>query len=267
MLSILRIEWLKVSSYRTFWILLAIAVVSIPGFNYMLYNIMDNSFPKVKGKSILGSPFAFPDVWQTVSWNSTLLFLIPAILIITLVTNEFTYKTHRQNVIDGWSRKQFIGVKIVEVFLLSGLCTLVVGLTALGFGALGNKIAPGQSLLKESRFVLFYFVQMFSYSMIAFLLAMLIRRAGLAIGAFFMYMLGEQVIVGIFRNIYKATAVDYLPEEVTDRLIPQPYLKVILSSQDATRWEHHLPVYLSVAALYLLLYSLFTGGRFLKSDL
>ena len=122
-------------------------------------------------------------------------------------------------------------------------------------------------MLEESRFVLFYFVQMLSYSMIAFLLAALIRRAGLAIGAFLMYMLLENVLVGIFRNIYKINTVDYLPEEVTDRLIPQPYLKAILSSQDATRWQHQLPVYLLVATLYLLLYCLFTGRRFLKSDL
>jgi|SRR5579859_1151571 len=267
MLSLLRVEWMKVKHYRTFWVLLAISVVSIPAFNYMLYNLMNNSFPKVKGKSVLGSPFAFPDVWQTVSWNSTLLFLIPAILIITLVTNEFTYKTHRQNIIDGWSRGQFIGVKIVEVFLLSVLSTVVVVLTALGFGALGNKVPEGQSLWEQSRFIPFYFVQMFSYSMIAFLLATLIKRAGLAIGAFLIYMLMENVAVGIFRNIYKVNAVDYLPEEVTDRLIPQPYLKAVLSMQDATRWEHHLPAYLLVAAVYLIVYCLITGQRFLKSDL
>jgi ABC-2 type transport system permease protein len=267
MLTILRVEWMKVKNYRTFWILLAISVLSIPAFNYMLYNLMNNSFPKLKGKSVLGSPFAFPDVWQTVTWNSTLLFLIPAILIITLVTNEFTYKTHRQNVIDGWSRRQFIGVKMIEIFLLSVLSTVVVLLTAVGFGVIGNKIPAGQSIWEESRFVLFYFVQMYSYSMIAFLLAMLIKRAGLAIGAFLMYMLLENVLVGIFRNIYKITAVDYLPEEVTDRLIPQPYLKAILSQQDAAKWEHHLPVYLAVAALYIVVYCLITGRRFLKSDL
>ena len=96
----------------------------------MLYNIMNNSFPKSRGQgqglaqNLLGSPFAFPDVWQTVSWNSTMLFIIPAILIITLTTNEFVYKTHRQNIIDGWSRKQFISVKLVEVLLLSVFTTL-----------------------------------------------------------------------------------------------------------------------------------------------
>ncbi len=50
----------------------------------------------MNGKNILGAPFAFPEVWQTIAWNSGMLILLPAILIITLTTNEFTYKTHRQ---------------------------------------------------------------------------------------------------------------------------------------------------------------------------
>jgi len=61
--------------------------------------------------------------------------------------------------------------------------------------------------------------------------------------------------------------VNYLPEEVTDKLIPQPYLKAILSQQDATNWESHIPVYLLVALLYLVAYCLVTGRHFLKSDL
>src|SRR5215472_7235119 len=121
----LRIEWMKVKNYRTFWILLALTIVSIPAFNYTVYDLMDNSFPKVRGKSLFGSPFAFPDAWQTITWNSSLLFIIPAILIITLSTNEFTYRTHRQNVIDGWSRSQFIYVKLFEVLLLSIVTTLI----------------------------------------------------------------------------------------------------------------------------------------------
>ena len=50
---------MKVKNYRTFWILLAITLFSIPGVNYMLFNIFNNS----KGKSILVSSFLFPDVW------------------------------------------------------------------------------------------------------------------------------------------------------------------------------------------------------------
>jgi hypothetical protein len=266
MTKTLYVEWLKVRTYRTFWILLAITIVSIPAFSYMLYNLFNNSFPKVKGKSVLGSPFAFPDVWQTAAWNSSLLFIVPALLIITLTTNEFTYRTHRQNIIDGWSRGQFIGVKLFEVFLLSVLCTIVVALTALGFGLIGNKLTPGVSIWQDFRFVPFYFVEMISYSMIAFLLGMLIRRAGLAIGAFLIYMLLEQVAVGIGRGVYKIAGVDYLPEEVTDRLLPVPYAKAIFAQQEET-WEHHIPIYLLVALVYLVVYCLITSRRFLKTDL
>jgi ABC-2 type transport system permease protein len=265
MLKILRVEWMKVKNYRTFWILLAITVLSIPGLSYAIYNLMNNSFPKGKGgQSMLGSPFAFPDVWQNISWNSGWTFIIPAILVITLTTNEFTFKTHRQNIIDGWSRRQFIGVKMIELVLLSLLSTVVVMLTVLGFGFIGNKVPEGVSIWHGCRYLAFYFVQMLSYSMIAFLLAMLIKRAGLAIGAFLMYKLVEKIVVGISLGAYKSNAMNYLPEEVTNMLTPQSYFKGI---SDPAKWEHQLPVYLLIAAGYLIIYCMVTGRRFLKSDL
>ena len=294
MLKILWVEWMKVRNYRTFWILLGITVLSIPGFNYMLFNIMDNSFPKGRGKGILGSPFGFPDVWQTASWNASLLFIIPAILIITLTTNEFTYKTHRQNIIDGWSRRQFVSVKLIEVLLLSALTTLTVFVTAFLFGYLNNKTgaaatgvpagtgtaagagiggvgagagagAAAVSIWQDSRFVFFYFIEMLTYSLIAFLLSMLVKRAGLTIGLFFIYMIIEQIVVGIVRGKYDMSGANYLPEEVTDKLIPFPYAKALFAKQ--ADWESHIPVYLGVAFLYMVIYCLVTSRHFTKSDL
>jgi len=268
MLSLLKIEWMKVKNYRTFWILLIITVASIPGINYTLYDLMDNSFPKGRsGKTmLLGSPFAFPDAWQTVTWNASLVFLIPALLIITLVTNEFSFKTHRQNIIDGWNRKEFITLKLIEVLMLCILCTLTVFLTTMAFGLIANKVDPGVSIWQDSRFILFYFIQVLSYSMIALLISILIRRSGLSIGVFFIYMLIEQVFVGIMRGKYKIQQVNYLPEEVTDKLIPFPYAKALLA-RDTPQWEHLIPSLITVAFLYLLLYLFLTTRRFLKSDL
>lgn len=292
MLRILRVEWMKVKNYRTFWILLAITLISIPAVSYMLFNLLKNSFPSGKGQSLLGSPFGFPDVWQTVSWNSSLLFFIPAILIITLTSNEFTYKTHRQNVIDGWSRKQFVSAKLVEVLLLSILTTIIVFLTAFAFGYFNHKAGAGattvagsgmgggpgmgigagkvqaaadSSIWRESRFVLFYFVEMLSYSLIAFLMALFVKRAGLAMGLFFIYMIIEQVLVGILGHSYDIQAANYFPEEVTDKLIPFPYVKALFAKQ--ANWESHIPIYLLVALLYMAIYCIATGRKFLKSDL
>jgi len=270
MLRALQIEWMKLKNYRTFWILLVITIICIPAFNYTVFDVMDNSFPKGRAKDmLLGSPFAFPDVWQTVPWNAGMLFLIPAILIITLNSNEFTFRTHRQNVIDGWSRGHFIGVKMIEILLLSILSTIVVFLTTLIFGAWVNKVPEGVSIWKWQgiRFLLFFFVQMISYSMIAFLLTMFIKRAGLSMGIFFIYWIMENATVGFGHGKFKVTWVNYLPQEVTDELIPRPYVKMLNNADQLAAWQNHIPTYLAVAGLYLLLYCLVTSRYFLKRDL
>jgi ABC-2 type transport system permease protein len=264
MLKLLGIEWMKIRNYRTFWILLGIIVVSIPAFNYLVYNLTDNTFPKNRGgQSLLGAPFGFPDAWHTISWFSSLLFVLQAILVITLTTNEFTFKTHRQNIIDGWSRNEFISVKLIEVLILSVLCTIVVLLTVLGFGYLGTKGPIKVSVWPGSRFLFFYFVEVLSYSMIAFVIAVLIKRSGLAIGIFLIYMIVEQAVMGILTNIYHIQAAQYLPEETTDRLIPLPFIQI----GDPAQWEHRLPGYLIAAAIYLIIYCVVTSRYFLKSDL
>jgi hypothetical protein len=255
---------MKLKNYRTFWILLAIVVAAIPGVNYAVYGIVGIVTSKEKGAGgPIVNPFGFPDGWHTICYASSMLFIMQAILIITLTTNEFSFRTHRQNIIDGWSRGAFIRVKLVGVILLSILSTLVVLLTVLGFGYFTSHAVAQVSVWQGSRFLFFYFVQVISYSMIAFVISVLIKRSGLAIGLFLIYMVVEQVAMGVLTNLLHFTPAQYLPEETTDRLIPFPGLH--LMSQ--TEWEHRIPGYLVVAAIYLVIYYVVTSRYFLKSDL
>ena len=266
-LHTLRTEWLKLKYYRTFWTLLSVIVVCIPAFNYVIYDFTDNNIPKINGQNLLGNPFSFPNVWRTVPYNAGILLFIPAILIITLFTNEYSYRTHRQNIIDGWSRSRFIYIKIAEVFLLTIIVTFIVILTCLYFGFLTRTPLQPKAGWTEIRFVLYFFVEMLDYSLIALLFAMLIKRAGLAMGIFFLYMIVEQFVVGIGRNKYKVKWVDYLPEEVSDRLIPQPFTRRMVSTADTQLWEKHIPLYLSLTILYIIIYIFIVSWRFRKSDL
>jgi ABC-2 type transport system permease protein len=263
----LRIEWLKLKYYKTFWILLSVIAVCIPAFNYVIFDFTDNSFPKINGQSILGNPFSFPNVWRTVPYNAGILVFMPAILIITIFTNEYSFRTHRQNIIDGWSRARFIHIKLIEILLLSLFVTVVVILSCLYFGFITRTANQPRAGWEEYRFILFFFIQMLDYSLIAVLCAMMIRRAGLAMGIFFLYMIVEQFVVSLARNKYKAVWVDYLPEEVSDRLIPQPFARKILSPDNNAIWQRHIPLYLSIATLYIIIYIVFISWRFRKSDL
>jgi ABC-2 type transport system permease protein len=266
-LNTLGIEWLKLKYYRTFWILLGVIAVCIPAFNYVIYDITDNSFPKVNGQNLLGNPFSFPNVWSTVPYIAGVLVFIPAILIITLFTNEYTFRTHRQNIIDGWSRSRFIHIKLTEVIILSLFLTGIVILTCLFFGFITRRPMQPKAGWEQLRFILFYFIEMLDYSLVAVILSLLIHRAGLTMGIFFLYMIIEQFVVSLGRNKYKVTWVDYLPEEVSDRLIPQPFAKRILTPGNNELWEKHVPLYLSISVIYIILFIFFVSWRFRKADL
>src|SRR5437764_10406442 len=117
MLKLLKIEWMKLRYYRTFWILTSLYLASIVGINFIGYKIEQRIFEEKQSKGIaeliIGQRrYSFPTVWQMTSYLSSFLLFLPGLLMIIFITNEYSYKTHRQNVIDGWSRNQFISVKL-----------------------------------------------------------------------------------------------------------------------------------------------------------
>lgn len=262
MLRLLSIEWLKLKHYRTFWVLGAMYLVSVIGANYVGFYIEQRVKEKEKMISaIAGTAFGYPDLWQSVSYISSFLIFIPALLIITFVANEFTYKTHRQNIIDGWNRQQFISVKIMLVVLMSAAATIMVFLTVLLIGAIGGS----SFTMKGSQYLLYFFIQSLSYGSLALLIAVLVKRTGLALGIFLLYAYILENFIGSLLN-WKLTSKPghYLPLNVTDDLIPFPFAK------NLTKRLLEIPsltVLLIVSALYLGIYLFFATRKFLRSDL
>ena len=70
--------------------------------------------------------YHFPDIWQNLAWTSGLLKMGVAIMVVVSITNEYTYRTIRQNIIDGMSREEFLLSKVYTNLLLSfgqyGIC-------------------------------------------------------------------------------------------------------------------------------------------------
>ncbi|CAN5355543.1 hypothetical protein BH09BAC2_BH09BAC2_21380 [soil metagenome] len=266
MINLLSVEWMKIKGYRTFWVLAAFFVASIIGINYFFYYIKQVTIPDTgMANAIIGTPFSFPNVWHTVTYISSFLLFLPGLMIITSVTNEFVYRTNRQNIIDGWSRREFIHVKMLLVVLLALFSTLFVFLTALVLGA----VTGGTLNIDKLEFLFYYFVQALSYGMVALGLSVFIKRSGLAIGIFFLYSFVIENALGGFlsyktRDAGKFSALgDYLPLNVTDALIPFPFLRNIVKLQT----EHSVYVLLTVSGVYLLIYYFFSKKKFTQTDL
>ena len=265
MLHLLKIEWLKIKGYKTFWILTTLFLVSILGVNYFAYNFKQAvSQGNAQANILFGSPFSFPNVWHTVTYLSSYLLFIPGLMIITSITNEYSYKTHRQNIIDGWSRLQFIHVKIALVVIISFLSTVFVFLTSLLYG----ELAGGAFSLDKIEFIGYYFIQALSYSMLALLLSVLIKRSGLSIGLFFLYSFIIENFLGAILNnmggIKSASGPgDYLPLNTTDNLIPFPFFRNIV--QFGT--QPSLYILLGLSVVYLFLYYFISVRKFQTQDL
>lgn len=265
MLELLKIEWLKIKNYRTFWILSALYLISLFGINYIVYRIQENIYNAKEAKGmaemVIGSrPYSFPIVWQMTSFVSSFLLFLPGLLMIISITNEYSYKTHRQNIIDGWSRKEFISVKLVMALIVALISAVIVFLTAMTFGFIS-----GSSLdFDKVHNVGYFFIQTLTYTLVAVLFAILFKRGALAIGVYFLYSLVLENIIAKPLNHYANDAGRFLPLESTDALIPLP---VFESVQRQIIAEPNYSLLLLVAVAYIILFTFLSLRKFSRDDL
>jgi ABC-2 type transport system permease protein len=269
MLQQLKIEWLKMKNYTAFIAISLIFLICVFGVNYIGYNINSSAQSTAAG-AFVGSYFGFPHVWHTVAWLSSFTLFLPGLLIILMVTNEFTYRTHRQNVIDGWSRDTFIRTKIASVFILAAVATLWVGLMALMLGL----ISGGSLDFYKVQYIGFFFLQSLSIFMAALLISILVKRAALSIAIFIAYVyiieniLGAIINAAVFNFVKNKSSMvplaDVLPINTTDALLPFPFFRELLDKSTGVinPW-----ILFGLAMAYLAAYVYFARRHFLTRDL
>src|SRR5262249_23773893 len=98
----------------------------------LLWSLATNTgFIKVGGNGVnlLGRSTSFSAIWVSVTHYASYVVMIPSIFIIISITNEYQYRTNRQNVIDGWNRLQFYHAKwqlVLTLALITVFFTLLL---------------------------------------------------------------------------------------------------------------------------------------------
>jgi ABC-2 type transport system permease protein len=267
MRQLLAIEWMKLKNYRAFWILLSLYIVTIFGANYIIYRIQEVIYAERQAKGIatmvLGNPpYAFPTVWQAAAHVSSWLLFIPGLIMILTITNEYSFKTHRQNVIDGWTRQQFITGKILIAALFAVLSTILVTLTATIFGFMEG---GAEFSFEGFSYIGYFFLQAMSYIMVALLMGVLFKRGGLAIGVFFAYALVIEQLIVIALNKFANYSGRYMPLETTDMLVQFPYIQRVMNKL-LSNTPNYSAIFI-IALVYLAAYLFFTVRKFQTDDL
>lgn len=276
MIRLLNIEWLKIKTYKAFLIIGIFFVVGIFLVNYLVYIVFNNITSTYKEEADMlihsFSPYSFKHVWQTVSYSSGYILILPAILLIILTTNEYSFKTHRQNIIDGLSRQEFHSVKVMLAVLFAAFATVVVVIAGLIFGF----SVGGAFSLDGFDHVGYFFLKTLTYNLLAVLLSVWIRRTGFTIALYFVYLVVENFIsqLLLFLSLkIKATQKidvgnlgDYLPMNASDSLLTFPDNPLKSMTKEAFPSDYH---YVSIAftILYIFLFYFISKRSFLKRDL
>lgn len=217
-MNLLRIELHKILPYRTVWVILAGFAILLTLFLYASSQIT------VNGQQLGESMYRLPEFWQRLTYIASFFSLLFSILVIVLVTDEYAYRTLRQQVIDGLSRADVVSAKLYSILCFAAAGTFFLLLLGLYFGLLYSTDHSTKAIFGQLDALLYYFVQTVGYMSLAMLFAFLIKKSGLAIVGFIAY----SIIIEPLIQLRLPDAVDkYLPMKVMGSLTPRPIQEVL----------------------------------------
>lgn len=214
MKRLLHIEWLKVSSYRSFYVFAGIYAILI-FFTY--YGV--NSFLNLGPLFDVNSVYKFPNVWYFVSYVSSWFSPILSLLMIQLVCNEFTFRTLRQHVIDGLSREELLYSKLLLAAILSVNAGCLAFLSGLLFGLTKGGIPTTTDFFNETTYLLRVIWSSFGMMTAALLIALVVRRSALSILVFLAF---YWIIEPLAGRIWLTEIYPYFPLNSLDEFISSP---------------------------------------------
>ncbi len=248
-MKLLEIELRKLIPYRSFWAAVLAYTVLMPALFVSLYRFN----VKIQQFTLGFNFYNFPDVWHNTTYIASWFNILLYFFVILVVTNEYQFRTVRQNVIDGLSRWQTIGGKILLILLFAIGSTLVAATVALLCGLFLSETGSPEFSYTKAEFLGYYFVQLLGYMSFALLVATILRKQGLSIIAFLAYVLVAEPVLR-YRFLPESWA-PYLPLEALSKLLPNPLPAYFGMSPPASPD----PSLFVVSGIYIVLFMLASG--------
>jgi len=172
--------------------------------------------------------FDFPYIWHFNTYIAASLKFFLAIVIVSMMANEYSNKTIKQNLIDGLSKKEFIASKFITVSVFALFSTLFVFIITLILGFSFSDITELYHVFSDTEYLLAFFVKLVGFFSFCLFLGILIKRSAFALGFLFVWFIIEKIAYGLLRweidlteNSWK-TITQFFPLESMSNLIVEP---------------------------------------------
>lgn len=178
--------------------------------------------------------FNFPIIWHITTFFASYFKLFFAIVVVSMIGNEYSNKTIKQNLIDGLSKKEFILSKFYTIVFFSLLSTILMSVASFLIGLYYSSYNEASIIIRETEFLLAYFVKLVGFFSLCLFFGMLVKRSAFALAfLFILYIIEWLVFWGayeIFGNAESAwKAKGFMPLESMYNLINQPFQRIIMT--------------------------------------
>jgi len=267
MVDLLKIDLKKMANYRTFWVVcglyfVTLAFVTASGMEILKW--ISSKFEDFGSEiNINRIPlYHFPDVWQNLVYVSGFFKTVIGIMVVISITNEFTYRTIRQNIIDGLSRWEFLLSKILTNGLLSLMSVVMMFAIALTTGLIYSPELVLGDILTDVEFFPAYFLEVFSFLSYALLLGVMVQRSGLTIILLILSPMIEAIIKVNLPEVLEP-AFAYFPMQSISNLVEMPFPRYAF--QQIKDYVSIQAILISIA--WIGLFNYFSYLKLTKSDI
>lgn len=175
--------------------------------------------------------FNFPYIWHFNTFITAIFKLFLAIVIVSMMANEYSNKTIKQNLIDGLSKKEFILSKFLTVISFSLISTVFVFVVSLVLGLIYSDYNELSIIFSDLEFLLAFFVKLVGFFSFCLFLGIFVKRSAFALGFLILWVILEQLMFGILgwkvMSWPNAKLVkDFFPLESMMNLIKEPFTRL-----------------------------------------
>lgn len=180
--------------------------------------------------------FNFPYIWHFNTYIASLFKIFLAIVIVSMMANEYTYGTLKQNLIDGLSKKEFILSKFLVVGTFAVASTLFVFVMSLILGYSFSSYNEMGIVFSDLEYLLAFFVKLTAFFSFCLFLGILVKRSAFALGFLFIWFIAENIFYWIIKFVilggddkhknFGDTIIQFLPMESMGNLIKEPFTRL-----------------------------------------
>ena len=232
MIRLLQIELQKLLLNRTSKILIFISFI-LPICVIVLSAIKINFFGFFTLELGELGIFNFPIIWHINTYFAALFKFFFAIVVVSMIGNEYSNKTLKQNLIDGMSKKEFILSKFYTIVFFSLISSLIIFILSLTLGFVYSSYNEWSIIMRGIEFIPAYFFKLVGFFAFCLFLSVLAKRSAFALAFLFIDFILEWILFGIIAwksNVDMAEKVQsFLPLTSISNLIKQPFQRIAMS--------------------------------------